>query len=178
SATVPLKSIDSYFEGNYLVELYNILDANESNAIFAMLVALLSEYRMSQGLQSHLKHLTVLEEAHRIIPSRQAGPGEDRVSSPAYEASTLLAQMLAEIRAYGEGIIIVDQSPSKIIADVLINSSTKLILRTVHGADKECLGAALSLSPQEQDYLSYLNTGEAIASVSGIYQPVHIRIPK
>lgn len=178
SAENPLKPVDSYFEANYLIELYNILDPNESNAIFALLVALLYEYRLSRGLQDGLKHVTVLEEAHRIIPSKQAGLGEDRVSSPAYEAAILLAQMLAEIRAYGEGIIIADQSPSKIIPDVLINTSTKIVHRILYGADKECLASALSLTPRESDYLSYLATGEAIAFLADAYQPLYITIPK
>lgn len=168
---------DKYFESNYLIELYNILDPNESNAVFTLLVALLYEYRLSCGLQDELKHITVVEEAHRIIPSRQATLGENMVSSPAHEAANLLSQMLAEIRAFGEGVIVVDQSPSKILPDVLINSSTKIIHRILYGVDKECLGQAMSLTQRETDYLSYLATGEAIIFTADAYQPVYVTVP-
>jgi hypothetical protein len=171
-------SVDSYFQSDYLIELYAILDTDESNAIFALMVSLLYEYRMSEGIQGSLQHLTVLEEAHRIIPAQQQGLGENRVTSAAHEAAKLLAQMLAEIRAYGEGIIVVDQSPSKIISDVLINSSTLIIHRCGYGGDKDCLSAALSLTEREKDYLSYLPTGDAIAYLADTYQPIYLTVPK
>lgn len=170
------QSVERYFQSDYAIELYSILDADESNAIFALLVALLYEYRMSEGLQDNLQHLLILEEAHRIIPAQQQGLGENRVTSAASEAAKLLAQMLAEIRAYGEGVIVVDQSPSKIISDVLINSSTKIIHRTLYGGDKECLSAALGLTQRERDYLSYLATGEAIAFLADTYQPIYLTV--
>lgn len=168
--------VDRYFEFDYLIELYNILDSSESNTVFALLVAMLHEYRLSHGLSKTLQHVTVIEEAHRIIPSQQAGLGENRVSSSAHEAATLLAQMLAEIGGFGEGLIIVDQSPSKILPDVLINCSTKLIHRTQYGKDKEILGSALSLCPRESAHLSYLATGEAIAFMAGASQPAYIQV--
>jgi energy-coupling factor transporter ATP-binding protein EcfA2 len=171
------RSVEHYFQSDYLIELYGILDADESNAIFALLVALLYEYRMSEGLQNNLQHLLILEEAHRIIPAQQQSLGENRVTSAASEAAKLLAQMLAEIRAYGEGAIVVDQSPSKIISDVLINSSTKIIHRTLYGGDKECLSSALGLTQRERDYLSYLATGEAIAFLADTYQPIYLTVP-
>lgn len=176
------KPIDAYFgvgedRANYLIEMYNILDSSESNSLFALIVAFLYEYRVSTGLQDDLVHLTVLEEAHRIVPSRQESWGQDTVSSPAQEAGKLLAQMLAEIRALGEGICVADQSPSKVIPDLLINTSTKIVHSILYGVDKECLGSAMSLSERESDYLSYLNPGEAIAFVTDAYQPIYLKVP-
>lgn len=170
--------VDRYFESDYLIEFYNIIDPSESNTLCALMVALLHEYRLSQGLHDKLQHLTVLEEAHRIIPSQQAGLGENRVSSPAHEAALLLAQMLAEIRAFGEGLIIIDQSPSKIMPDVLINCSTKIIHRTQYGKDKDALASALSLAPREVDHLSFLATGEAIIYIADASQPAYVQITR
>ncbi len=171
-------SVEKYFQSHYLIELYNILDQDQSNALFAILIALLYEYRLSEGLQETLQHITIVEEAHRIIPAQQKGLGDNKVTSSAHEAAQLIAQMLAEIRAYGEGIIVVDQSPSKILSDVLINCLTKIVHRTSYGADKDCLAEALNLSSFESDYLSSLEIGKAIASLADAYQPVHLNIPR
>ena len=172
----PYKSVDEYFESNCLIELGDIFDPNESNAIFALLVALLYEHRLSKGEQEKIQHVTVLEEAHRIVPSHQRGLGENLATSPAHEAAVLFSQMLAEIRSLGEGIIVAEQSPSKIIPDVLINTSTKIVHRTLYGTDKEFLGSALSLTQRESGYLSYLATGEAIVFVADSYQPLYVKV--
>ena len=78
----------------------------------------------------------------------------------------------------GKGSCFIDQSASKIIPDVLINSSTKIIHRVLYGADKQALSAALSLTAREMDYFSYLSTGSAVALLADAYQPVHLTIPK
>jgi Helicase HerA, central domain len=172
------ESAEKYFKSTYLIELYNILDINESNAIFTLLVSFLYENRLSCGLKDNLQHITVIEEAHRIIPSKQAALGESIISSPSHESAKLIAQMLSEIRAFGEGVIVVDQSPSKILPDVLINSSTKIIHRVLYGVDKEFLGQAMSLTQRETDHLSYLATGDAIAFTTDVYQPIYITVPE
>jgi hypothetical protein len=167
------------FNHNVLIELYNLLDPGEKNAMFSLLVATLYEYRLSEGLKhEELVHLMVLEEAHRIVPSKEEGWGKDVVNSPAHESSQMLSQILAELRALGQGVIISEQSPSKIIPDVLINTSTKIVHRIVYGNDKDYLGAAMSLSAREKDYLTYLDRGEVIAYLSGTYQPVYLKIKK
>ena len=170
--------VDRYFESDYLIELQRISEPSEKNALFALFTLLLYEYRRSQGEQNKLQHLTILEEAHRIIPSQQKGLGENRAVSAENEAATLVAQMLAEIRAFGEGIIIVDQSPNKILADALINCNTKIIHCLGFGKDKQTLAEALSLCEREKNFLSYLETGKAIALHPEMYQPIYLDIPK
>jgi hypothetical protein len=45
----------------------------------------------------------------------------DREGGPAAHAVELFAGLLAEVRAYGEGIVIAEQIPAKLIPDVIKN---------------------------------------------------------
>ncbi|NUT91753.1 MAG: ATP-binding protein, partial [Saccharothrix sp.] len=63
-----------------------------------------------------LRHVTVIEEAHRLL--KNVLPG-----SPAAHAVELFTALLAEIRAYGEGIVIAEQIPAKIVPDVVKNTA-------------------------------------------------------
>ncbi len=170
--------VDRYFESDYLIELGRISEPTEKNALFTLFTLLLYEHRRSQGIQDKLQHITILEEAHRIIPGQTQKLGENIATSAEQEAATLVAQMLAEIRAFGEGIIIVDQSPNKILSDALINCNTKIIHRLGYGKDKETLAEALSLSEREKNFLSYLERGKAIALHPDLNQPIYLTIPK
>ena len=170
--------VDRYFESDYLIQLGRISEPTEKNALFTLFTLLLYEHRRSQGIQENLQHITILEEAHRIIPAQQQKLGENIATSAEQEAATLVAQMLAEIRAFGEGIIVVDQSPNKILSDALINCNTKIIHRLGYGKDKETLAEALSLSEREKNFLSYLERGKAIVLHPELYQPIYLKIPK
>jgi DNA helicase HerA-like ATPase len=86
--------------------------------------------------------------------------------------------MIAECRALGQGLILAEQSASKIDPNVLINTSTKIVHTVLYGEDKEYLSSALSLSEAERDYLAYLPVGEALAFTPASYQPIHVRIPE
>jgi hypothetical protein len=165
----------------HLLEFGKWFDQNESNAAFALVFSMMYERRLSdfQTAQNEGRkpsvHVALLDEAHRIVPAHNAG-GDERLVSAGKEASTLLTQMIAECRALGQGLIIGEQSASKIDPNVLINTSTKIIHTVLYGKDKEFLSSALSLSPAEQDYLAYLPVGEALAFTSDAYQPLYIRI--
>ena len=55
-----------------------------------------------------LRHVIVIEEAHRLLRAGREG----RASAHAVE---LFAALLAEIRAYGEGLVIAEQIPAKLV---------------------------------------------------------------
>lgn len=54
--------------------------------------------------------------------------------------------MLAEIRAYGVGMIIADQVASKLHPDVIKNTNIKIIQRTMAYDDRELVGKAINLN--------------------------------
>jgi DNA helicase HerA-like ATPase len=121
-------------------------------------------------------HVAVLDEAHRIIPRTHSG-GDDRLISAGRETAELFGNMVAEIREWGEGLIIAEQSASRIHTNVLINAATKIVHATSYGEDKDSLCAALALSDREADHLSFLRVGEGLAQIPQTYQPVFLHVP-
>jgi hypothetical protein len=118
-----------------------------------------------------LRHLTVFEEAHRLL--RRPEPG----SGAAAHAVELFAGMLAEIRAYGEGIIIAEQIPARLIPDVIKNTAVKVVHRLPAADDREAVGATMNLSPAQSRYLVTLVPGEAALATDGMDHPLLARMP-
>ncbi len=118
-----------------------------------------------------LRHLTVFEEAHRLLrrPDREGGA--------AAHAVELFAGLLAEIRAYGEGIVIAEQIPAKLIPDVIKNTAVKITHRLPAADDREAVGATMNLTKAQSQYLVTLAPGEAAVSIDGMDYPLLARMP-
>ena len=130
----------------------------------------LYEYRLSaynndaayreRAQQNKLMHLTVVEEAHNVLMKPQAdfsGSG-----NPQQMMADLFGNMLSEIRGYGEGLMIVDQVPTRLIPDAIKNTNYKIVHRLVSPDDCEVMAAGLALRPDQKPLISSLGIGNAI----------------
>ncbi len=118
-----------------------------------------------------LRHLTVFEEAHRLLRQPE---GRDGVAAHAVE---VFAGLLAEIRAYGEGIIIAEQIPARLIPDVIKNTAVKIVHRLPAADDREAVGATMNLSSAQSKFLVTLVPGEAAVAADGMDHPLLARMP-
>ena len=84
--------------------------------------------------------------------------------------------ILSEIRAYGQGIIVADQIPTKISPDVIKNTNLKIIHRLFSLDDRNAVGDAIGLDTKQKKGLIHLNTGEAIVFHSGLQEAVKIMV--
>jgi uncharacterized protein len=116
-----------------------------------------------------LRHVTVIEEAHRLL-RRTEGRG------PAAHAVELFASLLAEVRAYGEGIIIAEQIPSKIIPDVIKNTAVKVVHRLPARDDREAVGATMNLTDAHSEYVVSVTPGAAAVFTDGMDYPALVRM--
>jgi hypothetical protein len=65
----------------------------------------------------------------------------------------MFADLLAEVRAYGEGLVIAEQIPAKLILDVIKNTAVKVVHRLPAADDREAVGATMNLTPDQSAYL-------------------------
>ena len=79
----------------------------------------------------------------------------------------MFSDMLAEVRKYGEALIIVDQIPGKLTPEVLKNTNTKIIHKIFAQDDKEAVGNTMALSDEQKDFLSFLDQGRAVVFSQG-----------
>ena len=174
---------DDMFNGRLMAnEIFNRpaiinLDGISRNAdkslVMALLMQQMREYRASiyssntayrDSLKNGdcLKHFTILEEAHRIL-----GDDSSEIMSESSTHKTALemfADLITEVRAYGEGLMIVDQSPSKLMRDVIKNTNIKIVHRISPKDDREAVGSCMGLRTDQEEMIATLEKGNVIIS--------------
>ena len=143
---------------------------DDADRAFAMTVLLqfLYEYRQAQfntdtsrrDETTHLRHLTVVEEAHRIL--QNAAPILPAHANPQGKVAAMFSDVLSEIRAYGEGLLIVDQAPARLVPDAIKNTNLKIVHRIVANDDSEAMGCCMTLTPEQTALVNRLRVGQAI----------------
>lgn len=167
------ESIDwlSLLERPTVIELEALQSAEEKALVMALVLGAINEaIRAKHEHNPAFRHLTLVEEAHRLLA--RPDPGE-RSRAMAIEA---FADMLAEVRKYGEGLIIADQIPAKLIPDVIKNTHTKIVHRLFAEDDRRAMAAAMMMNEAQCDYLPNLATGEAILFCGGWHGPAHVHV--
>ena len=116
-----------------------------------------------------LRHVIVIEEAHRLLRAQREGPSAHAVE--------LFASMLAEIRAYGVGIVVAEQIPAKLVPDVVKNTALKVLHRLPAEDDRQLVGAAMNLDAGQSRQVVSLEPGVAAVFADGMDRPLRIRVP-
>jgi hypothetical protein len=165
-------------ERNVVLEIEDAGDDRDKAFLMgAVLIRLTEHLRLRsrhEGSGSHrLRHLTVVEEAHRLL--RQPPPGSG--NGAAAHATEMFADLLAEIRAYGEGLVIVEQIPVKLIPDAIKNTAVKVVHRLPALDDRQAVGATMNLTPAQSEYLVALPPGDAAVHADGMDYPLLVRMP-
>jgi len=152
-------------------------DHDKAFLMGTVLIRLTEHLRLRHRTQApaapRLRHLTVIEEAHRLL--RQPPPGSG--SGPSAHATEMFADLLAEVRAYGEGLIIAEQIPAKLIPDAIKNTAVKIVHRLPAADDRDTVGATMNLTPDQSRYLVTLTPGEAAVFTDGMDFPLLARMP-
>lgn len=159
---------------NVILEMEE-LKAPEDKALFmGFILSRLSSVIKNEHRKNHVfSHLTLVEEAHRLLSKVEYGDSGSKKG-----AVETFTDMLAEVRKYGEGLIIVDQIPNKLAPEVLKNTNTKIIHKILARDDKEVVGDTMLMDDKQKEYLSALATGEAIVFSEQTDKPIHVKIGK
>ncbi|HEV2934056.1 MAG TPA: ATP-binding protein [Streptosporangiaceae bacterium] len=152
-------------------------DSDKAFLMGTVLIRLVEHLRMANRAQPaspvRLRHLTVIEEAHRLLRRQEAG----RADGAAAHAVEMFAGLLAEIRAYGEGLIIAEQIPERLIADVIKNTAVKITHRLPAADDRDAVGATMNMTAAQNRYLVTLRPGEAAVFADGMDYPLLAQMP-
>ncbi|MFG1970820.1 ATP-binding protein [Nonomuraea fuscirosea] len=178
-------SAGRFFEGGHPADIGGLLErdvvlaiedvANDEDKAFLMgtlIIRIVEHLRMRARRERspELRHVIVIEEAHRLLRDR----GHGRASTHAVE---LLAGLLAEIRAYGEGIVVAEQIPTKLISDVVKNTALKVVHRLPAEDDRSLVGGAMNLSEEQSRHVVSLQPGSAAVFADGMDRPLRVRVP-
>ncbi len=170
-------SDDILFNNNVIVDLSEITASEPQSLLMGILIMKLNEFRRSEekGMNLPLHHVTVLEEAHHLL-KRTSTTQYSESSNVAGMAVEKIANSMAEMRTYGEGFIIADQSPSMLDLATIRNTNTKIIMALPEKDDRETAGKSIGLDDKHIEEISRLKTGEAIVYQSGWEEAVKAKI--
>lgn len=154
------RSIDfiKLLDRKVVLELEEIPNAAQKSLIIGfVLTNLLQAVKYKFKKSGKVHHITLIEEAHRLLSKPEPG------GSPSQkQAAETFADMLAEIRKYGESLVIADQIPGKLTPEVMKNTNTKIIHRLFAQDDKEAVGHTMGLDEEQANFLSNLQIGRAV----------------
>ena len=161
-----------------VIELEEIRNGAEKSLIMGfimtnLLQAVRAEYYAYKERGEKFQHITLVEEAHRLF-SRFV-PGDNPSKRQGVE---VFANMLAEVRKYGESLIIVDQIPDKMTPEVLKNTNTKIVHKLFAQDDKEAIGNTMALENDQKAFLSNLRTGHAIVLTQDWPKAVQVKVSR
>ena len=188
AGVVRLKSLVNLFDNYYsipiedilqkptIIELAAIENSDQKALIIALLLLSILAYVNANYVgEGGLRNFILLEEAHVLLDSSSnAGEG---AANPAAIAQGLVKRMLAEIRSYGVGLAIADQSPRKVGIDIVALTDIKVAFRLVEKQDKEILANSTSMSDTQLARLSKLKPGEAFLFFNRLDEPEEVITP-
>ncbi|URM94866.1 ATP-binding protein [Actinomadura madurae] len=164
---------DALLSRNVVLEIEDVGDDRDKAFLMGTVLVRLVEHlrlRQRRDASTGLRHLSVFEEAHRLLRrTEQAGAAAHAVET--------FASLLAEIRAYGEGLIVAEQIPSKLVPDVIKNTAVKIVHRLPAKDDRNAVGATMNITEAQSQFLVTLTPGEGAVFTDGMDFPHLVRMP-
>lgn len=164
---------------NVIMELEGLRSQEDKSLMMGFILTRLSsqiralhDKHIKEG-KDPFRHLTFVEEAHRLLSKVE--PGDSGAKKTSVET---FSDLLAEVRKYGEGLVIIDQIPNKLSPEVLKNTNTKIIQKLFSQDDKDAVGNTMLMDDEQRKFISALPTGQAIIFTEITPKPVHVKIEK
>ena len=148
------------FDENCIIDISRVGSVETKSFLMGIVFLKLQEYRLSTAASANtsLRHITVLEEAHNLLRKTAQSVSADSANLQG-KSVEMLTNAIAEMRTYGEGFVIADQSPGLLDPAVIRNTNTKVVLRLPDQDDRVLVGKAENLSETQIGELARLPTG-------------------
>lgn len=171
--TIPTIPIQDLLTKPTIIELNSIENQEQKALIIALLLTNICIYTKNVMIgDGTLKNIFLLDEAHVLLsPGSKASEGEADSQGATVRA---IQNMIAEIRSYGTGIIIADQSPTKVSREVVANTDLKVSFRLVQSSEKQMIADSTGMDENAELALSKLKVGEAFVYYSALETPQRV----
>jgi hypothetical protein len=164
------------FDRPVVIELEALGDEDDKAFLMGLILIRLAEHRRAQGPHTGLRHLLVVEEAHRLLSSKGKRGDRDQSGDAGEKAIETFTNLLAEVAAYGQGLVIADQVPSRLAPEVLKNTNLKIVHRIVAEDDRKAVGETMVMTPLQSRALATLTQGDAAVFAEGEDAPLLIHV--
>ena len=171
---------EEWIRHSAIIELASLGTA-PTNFMMLLLLTLIREvlglipYHPDQDNENKPRHVIFLEEAHNLIANtsvQMAGTMDPKIAATAF-----IKDMLAEVRALGEGIVIADQLPTAMAPEVVKNTSLKIGLRLTSADERNLLGETMSADCVQMEQMGVFLPGQCLVGYEKLLKPFELRIP-
>ena len=159
-----------------VLELESLND-EERGLVMLFLLTMIREYCRATRRTDDLQHVTLVEEAHRVMGSTAHASNREVSSDTRAQAVEMFSTTLSEVRSFGEGLIIAEQVPTRLGEDALKNTNLKIIHRLPGEDDRSIAGATMNMSAEQQNHVSLLSPGQVAVFFEGYERPSFAIIP-
>lgn len=167
---------EELFKRPVILEM-NDLNENDKALVVMFLLTWLREYRELHPKKG-LQHVTVVEEAHNVLSNVQSVGNPEVSADTKAKAVQAFSNMLSEIRSYGEGLMIADQSPEKLAPDAIRNTNLQLAHQLRDRNDREAIARAMIMDEDQTNYLGKLKIGETAVFRTGLEKATFVVVPE
>jgi len=167
-------SIEHLMKVPAIIELDALHLDQASILIFFLLTAFREHLRTLPNPDKIPRYVIIIEEAHNMVGRFGEARASPDIADPKVFAAEYFCRMLAEVRALGVAILIVDQLPSSVAAEVIKNTATKISFRHMDQKEREVMGSSMLMSTMEGEELGRLKTGEAFICPERYHRPRRI----
>ena len=156
-STIPMEEL----MGRPVIMELDSLNGDEKSLMMMFLLTYVFEYcKAMRRSGSPLMHMLLVEEAHNLIPATGGNGGNNR-ADPKMHTIELFVNMLAEMRALGQGILIADQLPTAIAPQAVKQTNVKILMRVTAKDDREEIGNTMDLNEEQMHQVVNFKTGHA-----------------
>jgi len=163
-------AVSELFSRPVIFELSSM--GSDAPLVIMFLLTILREHAQKR-IHGDLQHVTVIEEAHTIMTRSF----ESDAGNAASGAANAFENILAELRSAGEGIIIAEQSPTKLIKGAIDLTNFKMVHRLSGPEEVKAVGGAMIATAQQCDSMQRLPVGKAALFMEGLHGLTFIQVP-
>lgn len=185
--TYEMVNLEELLSHPTIFEMESLSDDDDKAFFMGLMLAFISEFRQINNPtvkpydvkdDRPIKHLLIIEEAHRLLKNVETERTTEMMGNPKGKAVDCFSNLIAEMRSLGEGVVVVEQIPTKIAPDVIKNTNTKIIHRLVSKDDQSLLAGSLSITDEDALYINRLRTGFALCHKEGMERPIEVKITR
>lgn len=177
-------NFEDLFGGNVIVNISRLSGSKDKALVMSLLMNALYEYRISKynnddeyrkmANKNKLMHLCLVEEAHNVLLKPQ---GPQTSGNPQNAVADLFGNMLSEVRGYGQGFMIVDQVPTRLIDDAIKNTNYKIVHRLTAPDDQAVMAKCMAFREDQTYIIPALEKGNAIICGDEDDAAVWVKVP-
>ncbi len=169
---VPLSvNFEKIIENKVVIELDELKNEEDKILVMGFVLTRINQIiKNKHKVDPSFRHITLIEEAHRLLTKPEPGESSKKIAVQTF------TDLLAEVRKYGECLIIIDQIPNKLAPEVLKNTNTKIVHKLFAEDDKTAIAHSIALDDKQKQFLSKLKVGETIIFSEGWHKPIWVKI--